>query len=192
MGFPPAASSSASVGYLWLEELGLTNDVKLEYYTWSEGCTALKDGRIDAFMGSYANGKAISGIIEIEATKGVRCLSMDETALQNVYDKTGGGVGIAALTTENNATIPQGATVNAPANSGVVIFNGDIPEETVYTYVKCVLDNLEELRGISQYFDGFEKYAVAVCAENIPFHPGAAKALKEAGLWEDRFTVYGG
>ena len=64
--------------------------------------------------------------------------------------------------------------------------------ETVYTYVKCVLDNLEELRGISQYFDGFEKYAVAVCAENIPFHPGAAKALKEAGLWEDRFTVYGG
>lgn len=192
LGFPPAASSSASVGYLWLEELGLTNDVKLEYYTWSEGCTALKDGRIDAFMGSYANGKAISGIIEIEATKGVRCLSMDETALQNVYDKTGGGVGIAALTTENNATIPQGTTVNAPANSGVIIFNGDIPEETVYTYVKCVLDNLEELRGISQYFDGFEKYAVAVCAENIPFHPGAAKALKEAGLWEDRFTVYGG
>ena len=33
---------------------------------------------------------------------------MDETALQNVYDKTGGGVGIAVLTTENNATIPQG------------------------------------------------------------------------------------
>lgn len=192
LGFPPAASSSASVGYLWLEELGLTNDVKLEYYTWSEGCTALKDGRIDAFMGSYANGKAISGIIEIEATKGVRCLSMDETALQNVYNKTGGGVGMAALTTENNATIPQGTTVNAPANSGVVIFNGDIPEETVYTYVKCVLDNLEELRGISQYFDDFEKYAVSVCAENIPFHPGAAKALKEAGLWEDRFTVYGG
>jgi len=192
LGFPPAASSSASVGYLWLEELDLTDSVKLEYYTWSEGCTALKDGRIDAFMGSYANGSAISGIIEIEATKGVRCLNMDEAALKNVYEKTGGGVGIATLTNENNATIPQGSSINAPANSGVVIFNASIPEDTVYAYVKCVLDHQEELRGISQYFDGFEDYAVSVCAENIPFHPGAAKALKEAGLWEDRFTVYEG
>ena len=32
---------------------------------------------------------------------------------------------------------------------------------------------------------------MSVCVETIPFHPGAAKALKEAGLWEDRFTVYG-
>ena len=32
---------------------------------------------------------------------------------------------------------------------------------------------------------------MSVCVGNHPFHPGAAKALKEAGLWEDRFTVYG-
>lgn len=192
IGFPPAASSSASVGYLWLEELGLTDEVNVEYFTWSEGCTALKDGRIDAFMGSYANGQPISGIIEIEAVRGVRCLSMDEEALNNIYETTGGGVGIATLGHENNATIPEGEVIYAPANSGVVIFNASIPEDVVYEYVKCVLDNQEELKGISSYFEGFEDYAVAVCAENIPFHPGAAKALQEYGLWEDRFTVYQG
>ena len=192
IGFPPAASSSASVGYLWLEELGLTDEVTIEYFTWSEGCTALKDGRIDAFMGSYANGQPISGIIEIEAVRGVRCLSMDEDVLNTIYETTGGGVGIATLGHENNATIPEGEVIYAPANSGVVIFNASVPEDVVYEYVKCVLDNQEELVGISSYFEGFENYAVAVCAENIPFHPGAAKALEEYGLWEDRFTVYEG
>ena len=55
-----------------------------------------------------------------------------------------------------------------------------------------MLENLEELKGISNYFDAFEDVCMSVCVEGVPFHPGAAKALKEAGLWEDRFTVYDG
>lgn len=34
-------------------------------------------------------------------------------------------------------------------------------------------------------------YLTSVCVPSIPFHPGAARALKEAGLWDDTFTVYG-
>ena len=54
------------------------DQVNIDYFTWSEGYTALKDGRIDAFVGSYANGSPISGIIEIEASKPIRALNMDQ------------------------------------------------------------------------------------------------------------------
>ena len=53
---------------LVLEAYGLTGKVNIDYFTWNEGYTALKDGRIDAFVGSYANGSPISGIIETEGT----------------------------------------------------------------------------------------------------------------------------
>lgn len=65
IGLPPAASSSTTVLNMVLEAYGLMDQVNIDYFTWSEGYTALKDGRIDAFVGSYANGSPISGIIEM-------------------------------------------------------------------------------------------------------------------------------
>lgn len=96
------------------------------------------------------------------------------------------------LTSENDDSIASGEEVLAPTNSGVIIADASVDEESIYQYTKAVLENLEELKGISNYFDAFEDVCMSVCVEGVPFHPGAAKALKEAGLWEDRFTVYDG
>ena len=71
------------------------------------------------------------------------------------------------------------------------VFSANVSEDDAYLYTKTALESLEDLKAISTYFDKFEEVAMSVCVETIPFHPGAAKALKEAGLWEDRFTVYG-
>ena len=100
-------------------------------------------------------------------------------------------MGSGTLTAKNDESIPEGETVLTPANSGVIIADASVDEDTMYQYTKAVLDNLEELRGISNYFNAFEEVCMDVCVEGVPFHPGAAKALKEAGLWQDRFTVYG-
>ena len=55
-----------------------------------------------------------------------------------------------------------------------------------------MLEHLDDLKALSVYFNDFETVCTSVCVESLPFHPGAAKALREAGLWEDRFTVYEG
>ncbi len=190
IGLPPAASSTTAVLNLVLEAYGLTGKVTVDYFTWNEGYTALKDGRIDAFVGSYANGEPISGLVEIEATNKVRALNMSSEIGEKVKQMNS-GVGIGTLTTEQVKTIPAGEQYLAPANSGIIVFNSAVPEEDVYMYTKATIENLPDLQQISAYFDAFNDVAVKVCVENVPFHPGAAKALKEAGLWEERFTVYG-
>ena len=190
LGLPPAASSTTAVLNLVLDAYGLTDKVTIDYFTWSEGYTALKDGRIDAFVGSYANGAPISGIIEIEATNPIRCLSMSEEVAEAVKAKNP-GVGARTLTNAECATIAEGETVLAPANSGVVVFSSAVSEDDVYTFTKTALENIEALQNISTYFDAFLDVAAGVCVETVPFHPGAAKALKEAGLWQDSFIVYG-
>lgn len=189
LGMPPAASSTTAVINLLLEAYNLKDKVNIDYFTWSEGFTALKDGRIDAFIGSYANGSPISGIIEIESTTPLRCLSASEEMLNKV-NQMNSGVSIAKLTSAENKLIPEGEEVLAPANSGVIILSSSVSEEDAYTYTKTVLDNIEELKKISSYFNAFNSVVVDVCVPENPFHPGAAKALKEAGLWKDEFTIF--
>ena len=179
LGLPPAASSTTAVLNLVLDAYGLTGKVTIDYFTWSEGYTALKDGRIDAFVGSYANGAPISGIIEIEATNPIRCLNMSEEVAEAVKAKNP-GVGARTLTNAECATIAEGETVLAPANSVEAVAVG-----------VSHLEHVEALQNISTYFDAFLEVAAGVCVETVPFHPGAAKALKEAGLWQDSFIVYG-
>ena len=101
------------------------------------------------------------------------------------------GVGARTLTNTECATIAEGETVLAPANSGVVVFSSAVSEDDVYTFTKTALEHVEALQNISTYFDAFLEVAAGVCVETVPFHPGAAKALKEAGLWQDSFIVYG-
>ena len=164
VGLSPVGSSTAEVLMLVLEAYGLTDSVTIENFTWNEGYTALKDGRIDAMVGSWANGDPISGLIELKATKDIRILSMSEEAAQAVA-QANAGVSSGVLNSENDDSIASGEEVVAPANSGVIIADASVDEESI---------------------------CMSVCVEGVPFHPGAAKALKEAGLWEDRFTVYDG
>ena len=191
VGLSPVGSSTAEVLMLVLEAYDLTDSVTIENFTWNEGYTALKDGRIDAMVGSWANGDPISGLIELKATKDISILNMSEEAAQAV-EQANAGVSSGVLTSENDDSIAPGEEVIAPTNSGVIIADASVDEESIYQYTKAVLENLEELKGISNYFDAFEDVCMSVCVEGVPFHPGAAKALKEAGLWEDRFTVYDG
>ena len=191
VGLSPVGSSTAEVLMLVLEAYDLTDSVTIENFTWNEGYTALKDGRIDAMVGSCANGDPISGLIELKATKDIRILNMSEEAAQAVA-QANAGVSSGVLTSENDDSIAPGEEVIAPTNSGVIIADASVDEESIYQYTKAVLENLEELKGISNYFDAFEDVCMSVCVEGVPFHPGAAKALKEADLWEDRFTVYDG
>lgn len=189
VAFPQQGSASAEVMKILFDCYELTDKVTIEYFGWSDAWEALKDGRVDAACGSWANGITAAGIIELATTRDLVVLPMSEEIgkkLNGIND----GIAYQAMTSDNSDSIPAGEQRYAARNSGVCIFNASVSEEAVYTFVKTCLDNIDALGNISKDLAVLKDYVTSVCVPSIPFHPGAAKALKEAGLWDDTFTVY--
>lgn len=190
VAFPQQGSASAEVMKILFECYGIYDDVKIEYFGWSDAWEALKDGRVAAACGSWANGIPASGIIELTTTRDLVILPMSEEVGKMLGERND-GIAYQGMTSENDSSIPEGEQVFAARNSGVVIFSANVSEDAVYAYTKACIDNVEALGNISQDLKVLKDYMTSVCVESIPFHPGAARALKEAGLWDARFSVYG-
>ena len=190
VAFPQQGSASAEVMKILFECYGIYDQVNIEYFGWNDAWEALKDGRVDAACGSWANGIPASGIIELCTTRDLVILPMSQEVAEMLGEKND-GIAYQGMTSENDASIPEGEEVLAARNSGVVIFNASVSEDAVYAFTKACIDNVDALGNISQDLKVLKDYMTSVCVESIPFHPGAARALQEAGLWEDRFTVYG-
>jgi len=58
----------------------------------------------------------------------------------------------------------------------------DLPVEAVYTCLKTIIDNAENVKALHRNFKMFSVDTVAPLV-NVPYHEGAIKALKEKGLW---------
>ena len=76
--------------------------------------------------------------------------------------------------------------ISAPTN--VVAFdmalftNTKVPDEVVYTVTKALHDNKEALVAIFKPFNFFRPEHMSVIVKGVPFHPGALKYYKEAGI----------
>lgn len=190
VAFPQQGSASAEVMKILFDCYGLTGKVNIEYFGWNDAWEALKDGRVDAACGSWANGLPASGIIELCTTRDIVILSVSEEVAKQLGE-VNDGIAYQAMTSQNDSSIPEGEERLAARNSGVCVFGADVDEEAVYQFVKTCIDNVEALGNISQDLAVLKDYVTSVCVPSVPFHPGAARALKEAGLWDDTFTVYG-
>ncbi len=62
--------------------------------------------------------------------------------------------------------------------------HANVPEEVVYNYTKTWLANMEEVRNLTKQLSAFGPQA-AQTPTSMPYHKGAIKAFKEAGLWVD-------
>lgn len=190
VAFPQQGSASAEVMKIVFECYGIYDQVNIEYFGWNDAWEALKDGRVDAACGSWSNGIPASGIIELCTTRDLVILPMSEEVGEMLGEKND-GIAYQAMTSENDDSIPEGEEVLAARNSGVVVFSASVSEDAVYEFTKACIENVDALGNISQDLLVLKDYMTSVCVESVPFHPGAARALKESGLWDDRFTVYG-
>lgn len=62
-----------------------------------------------------------------------------------------------------------------------IVVSEDMPEATAYAITKAVFDNFDDFRKLHPALAGLEKKD-ALKGESVPFHPGAAKYFREAGL----------
>jgi TRAP-type uncharacterized transport system substrate-binding protein len=58
-----------------------------------------------------------------------------------------------------------------------------VSEKAVYTIVKAWWDNLAELQTLHPLFKRWAKEHQALTNFTVPYHPGAVKFYKEAGVW---------
>jgi hypothetical protein len=58
-----------------------------------------------------------------------------------------------------------------------------VSEKTVYTMAKAWWENLPELETLHPLFKRWKKEHQALTNFTVPYHPGAIKFYKEAGVW---------
>lgn len=178
VGFGPPGSGSANMSQKILAEYGLTfKDMKPQFISATEQSQALKDKSLDAAM--YSIGTPAATFVDLCTLNKMRIIPIEPDMMAKILKNH---------PYYTNSVIPAGSypqiDYDVPALKwlGLVVTYDDLDEDTAYRIVKAVAkDHLDEFR---QAHAKAKKLTTAEMAAgmSIPWHPGAAKFWKEAGL----------
>ncbi|MGO4570365.1 TAXI family TRAP transporter solute-binding subunit [Microvirga sp. 2TAF3] len=138
--------------------------------------TALCDNKIDGFF--YGVGHPSAAIQDPTTACGAKLVSLDGPAVDKL---------VSEKPYYAKATIPGGMYANNPnptTTYGVVatvVSSAKVSDETVYTLVKSVFDNLDEFKKLHPAFANLDPKAMIQNGLSAPLHPGAVKFYKEKG-----------
>ena len=149
-------------------------DIKPFFSATGELATLLKDKKVDVSFLTDGLAKMVT------ATHAIRIIpwqpkDLDEYVTKNPYfgkyvypPNTFKGVDYEVLTNDNGMQL---------------ICDADLPDELVYKLAKAVIDNIP---CIAKIFAPAKALNPKWCASKLgnPFHPGAIKYFKDAGLWQ--------
>lgn len=118
-----------------------------------------------------------SSVREIVNTIPVVMLPIRDDVIQSVRTKMG----------TLDMVIPKSAYDFLPGDhktlalTAMLVVNADTPEDEVYNITKALVTNIGEIQGVHKAMRALTP-EMMVGQNAIPFHPGAIKAFKEAGL----------
>jgi TRAP transporter TAXI family solute receptor len=160
---------------------GLTEgeDYDPVYYSFDETCRGLIEGTIDA--GIIITGYPTASILDLSSTHNIRLLEVDPVAMEKITTQ------IPQLVED---VIPAGTYQGIDEDIVTVycwermICRKDLPEDTVYKFLKAIYDHPEEKNAInpSAKTYNFDHYAFGTIEDGIEMHPGAIKYYKEKGV----------
>jgi TRAP transporter TAXI family solute receptor len=140
----------------------------------NDGVRAVAEGKVDSSIVALGIGL----VEEVNAMEPVRFLSLPNTdAANKVLAPYGASVVKAAP-----ATGVRGEThvIGYPLH---LVTSSKVSEKAIYTIVKAWWDNLAELQTLHPIFKRWAKEHQALTNFTVPYHPGAVKFYKEAGVW---------
>ena len=144
----------------------------------AQTASAISDGKADGWAHVVTRGHPAA--TQLTTTNDMRMLGLPDNVIKGMISKHGW---IAATVPANTFKGQTEAvkTVKAATN---VLASADVPDEVVYTFTKTVMENAARVRKMHSGLSKFDpKSAVAPgLVGNCPFHPGAVKYYKEAGL----------
>ena len=140
----------------------------------NDGARGVVEGRIDV----AETGMGIGLVEEVNAAEPVRFLSLPNTEkTKAILAKSG-----VSLVKSDPVTGIKGDTyvIGYPLH---LVSSTKVSERAVYTLVKAWWDNLSELQTKHPLFKKWTKEMQAITNFTVPYHPGAMKFYKEAGVW---------
>ena len=169
-----------------LASAGLTMDDVKTVPTQSlfSGVDLLGEGKVDAATISVGTGQGQQANVKLASRGGVRFINMDASpeavarirkvlpARPIVVEPAAHAVGIHGTTT-------------IMAYNIFFTTNDKMPDDVVYSVVKMLHENKEELVKGQPVFRGFDPRAMTE-EIGVPWHPGAVKFYKEIGQWPPR------
>ncbi len=163
-----------------LAAYGLTyNDITPEYIEASQATDMMSDGLIEGAILGFTPGA--SAISELMITNKVVILPIDAAGLESLK-KINPHVSRRVLPAD---TYPnqfyEVETCGDPAD--LIITREDVPEELVYQMTKSLYEHKEDVQAVAAAVRQFGPGLVAPPEEMlIPYHPGALRYFKEAGI----------
>jgi TRAP transporter TAXI family solute receptor len=177
-----APGSGNEVGAkLILEEYGLTyKDITPQWLSFAEQSNAFKDKTVD--VGFIAAGVPTSAVIDITTTVAVRFIPLTDAHLKAIEDKNP-----AYFPNLLPANTYKGQTtdIKGMGSAGTITVRKDMDDTTAYWLCKVISEHWKELAEIHPAGAAYRLNRV-YDGVGIPFHPGAIKYLKEAGVWDKR------
>jgi uncharacterized protein len=150
---------------------------KVILVSYSDLTTQYRDRNMDVFFANLAvPGAAIQ---EASLARKMKILPMDDDLIKFME-----GVGLT------RGVIPRGSYKDVVNNdvdiptivmANTIVANAKVSNDVVHDFVKVLVGNLDAVRKVHPAFKDFDPKD-AVKLANVPLHPGAERAYREAGL----------
>lgn len=179
LGSPNSGTEVIAERVLQAAGLDPARDVTPERLGVSESAAALADGRVDAFF--WSGGLPTAAVMELAATPGVRIrLLSDADLVPRLLATHGPLYGVL--------DVPAGAYRETPGVRVSIVRNlmmvrRDMPEDLAYRITRLLFEKKAELAVVHPAARDLDPARAAVAA--VPFHPGAVRYYREAGVWKD-------
>lgn len=182
----PASGSGRSMVEPGLVNLGISPE--FVYGSWDECAEMLKAEQCAAVVFPIVGGTdPTSAVIQLDATTDIAVVPLTEEQAAAMCADV---IGVSLV------DVPEGylgldiGAFYAMGYHNALGVRPEMNEEAVYTVLKTLFENVDELHSISNDLKLFsEEHAFAYMLPEIPVHPGAVKLYKEMGIWDDNYIA---
>jgi uncharacterized protein len=172
----PKGNTGEMITQNMLTVAGLSySDVKASFVSYTDSATQMKDNQAQMF--TLGTGIPAAAIMDIAAGHTVKLLDLSDMidGMKKINP------GYTLLEVPANTYPKQDKVVKVIGYATHIIASCKLPEETAYKMTKAIMDNKATLVATSKALAGLTP-AVMATDVGVPFHPGAAKFYKEAGI----------
>lgn len=151
------------------------NDVKMSFVSYTDSVTQMQDGHAVAFtLGTTIPSGAV---MDLAAARDIKLLDM--TDMYEDMRKINPGY---TLVNVPKGTYPkQDKDVKVIGYATHIVASCKLPDDMVYNMTKAMAANVSNMAAVNKAMAGLTPKAMAEDI-GVPFHPGAAKFYKEAGV----------
>jgi TRAP transporter TAXI family solute receptor len=179
-GAPGSGAEVISFRILEAAGLDMAKDIRRERLSVAESAGALKDRKIDAFIGGFS-GIPSSAVLDVATTPGIKMkLIADGELLEKIINKYGPSYFKSVIPKGTYPGMTQSVSVISVAT--LLVCHEQMEERLAYDIVKTLIEHQEDMKLVHKEVGEQITLEKVVIGSSIPYHAGAIKYYKEKGV----------